>query len=86
MGDSPFLEAAETELEFEFENSRQAQIILRSLEPEIEGSPSDRTSVKMNVHKNTLKINIKSQDSTSLRASVNSYLRWIKLSNEILNL
>lgn len=86
MSHPNFLDSVETELEIEFENSRRAQIILKSLKPEILGSPSDRTSVKMNVHDNNLKITIHAYDSTSLRASVNSYLRWLKLSDEILNL
>lgn len=81
-----FLDSVETELEIEFENSRKAQIILKSLKPEIVGSPSDRTSVKMKVFDRYLKITIHSLDSASLRASVNSYLRWLKLSDEILNL
>lgn len=86
MSDPNFLDSVETELEVEFENSRKAQIILKSLKPEIIGSPSDRTSVKMNVRDRHLKIVIHAHDSASLRASVNSYLRWLKLSDEILNL
>lgn len=86
MTGNNFLASVETELEIEFEDSKQAQVILKSLKPELSGSPSDRTSVKMKIHDCTLKIIIQAQDSASLRASVNSYLRWIKLSDELLNL
>jgi KEOPS complex subunit Pcc1 len=83
---SKFLEVVESELEIEFENSRDAEIVIESIKPEINGSPSDRTSVSVDIHNNVLKIFITAKDSTSFRASLNSYLRWIKLSKEVLNL
>jgi KEOPS complex subunit Pcc1 len=84
--DSYFLEGVETELEFEFENSKEAEIVLKSIKPEINGSSYDRTSVNMNIRDNTLKIFIKAPDSASFRAALNSYLRWIKLSYDVINL
>ncbi len=84
--DSHFLEGVETELEIEFQNPKEADIVLRSIKPEINGSPSDRTSVSLDIHDSTLKIVIDAPDTTSFRASLNSYLRWIKLSNEVINL
>ncbi len=83
---SKFLEGVESEFEIEFENSRDAEIVIESIKPEIDGSPSDRTSVRVDINDNVLKIFIKAKDSTSFRASLNSYLRWIKLSKEVLNL
>jgi KEOPS complex subunit Pcc1 len=83
---SKFLEGVQTEIEIEFENPREAEIVLGSIKPEINGSPSDRTSVSIDIHDNTLKIVINAQDTASFRASFNSYLRWIKLSKEIINL
>jgi len=84
--DSYFLECVETELEIEFENSKEAEIVLKSIKPEINGSNSDRTSVNMNIHDNTLKIFINAPDTASFRAALNSYLRWVKLSYEVINL
>lgn len=86
MGHSNFLEGVEAEIEIEFENPEEAEIVLGSIKPEINGSPSDRTSVRVNVHDSTLKIVIDAQDTASFRASMNSYLRWIKLSQEVINL
>ncbi len=40
----------------------------------------------LDIHENTLKITIDAQDTASFRASLNSYLRWIKLSYEVINL
>jgi len=84
--DSNFLDGVETELEIEFENSKEAEIVLKSIKPEINGSPSDRTSVDISICDNTLKIVINALDTASFRAALNSYLRWIKLSNEVINL
>lgn len=86
MGQSNFLEGIETEIEIEFENPEEAKIVLGSIKPEINGSPSDRTVVNVNVQESKLKMVIHAQDTTSFRASVNSYLRWIKLSKEVIDL
>lgn len=86
LNGSKFLEGIETELEIDFENPVDAEIVLKSIKPEMNGSPSDRTSVTLDIQDNILKIVINSQDTTSFRAALNSYLRWIKLSNEVINL
>ncbi len=86
MEDSNFLDGVETELEIEFFSPEEADIVLRSIKPEINGSPSDRTSVSVEIYESTLKIVIDAKDTASFRASLNSYLRWIKLSNEVINL
>jgi KEOPS complex subunit Pcc1 len=83
---SNILVGVESKLEIEFENPDEVNIILGSIKPEVNGSPSDRTSVNINTNKSTLKISIRAEDTASFRASLNSYLRWIKLSSEILNL
>jgi len=86
INNSKFLEGVETELEIDFENPRDAKIVLGSIKPEISGSPSDRTSVSVDIRDSTLKIVINAKDTASFRASLNSYLRWIKLSKEVINL
>jgi KEOPS complex subunit Pcc1 len=86
INDSKFLESVETELEIEFDNPREAEIVFGSIKQEINGFPSDRTSVSIDIHDNNLKIIINAKDTASFRASLNSYLRWIKLSKEVINL
>lgn len=80
------IEGVETELEMKFETQQDAVIVLRSVEPEIRTAPSERTSVNIDLSGNVLKIKIDAEDTTSLRASLNSYLRWVKLSYEVLEL
>jgi KEOPS complex subunit Pcc1 len=80
------LKKVESLIELEFPSSSDAEIVLRAIEPEIMESPSERTSTEIECESNILKISITAQDTTSLRASLNSYLRWVMLSNEILEL
>ena len=86
INNSKFIGGVETELEIDFESPRDAKIVLESIKPEINGSPSDRTSVSVDIRDSTLKIVFNAQDTASFRASLNSYLRWIKLSKEVINL
>jgi len=80
------LRQAETQLELEFPSQREAEIVLMAIEPEITDSPSERTVTQIDCHHNLLRVNIKAQDSPSLRAALNSYLRWIILSQKVLEL
>ncbi len=76
-------EHVKAEFKIKFENSDEAKVVLRSIEPELQTAPSDRSSVKVNLDGDTLKLIIDAEDTPSLRASVNSYLRWIILSCEV---
>lgn len=80
------LENVNMEFQIEFEHSKDAEIILKALEVEIASSPSLRSSADFNLADNKLSINIAAEDVTSLRASINSYLRWIMLSFDIIKL
>jgi len=78
------LKCVETEIDIEFDSSKEAETILRSIQPEIISAPSDRSMVKAYIVNNrTLRLEINSEDSASFRASINSYLRWIILSYEV---
>jgi len=71
------------EFKIKFKSSTDAKVVLKSIEPELQTAPSDRSSVKVNLDGNILKLIIDAEDTPSLRASVNSYLRWIILSCEV---
>lgn len=76
-------EHVKAEFKIKFESSRKAEVALKSIEPELKSAPSKRSSVSANLDGNTLKLVIEATDTPSLRASVNSYLRWIILSCEV---
>ncbi len=54
--------------------------ILKSLEPEAE---EGMKRVLTDISFDPPEIEIKAEDSGSLRAAMNSYLRWLKISEEI---
>ena len=83
--DSP-LESIKSEIVIEFENQKQAKIIYESIILEFETAPDYRSSMSLTLDESRILIRIDAEDSTSFRASVNSAIKWIKLSLEINNL
>lgn len=83
--DSP-LESIKSDITIEFENQKQAKIIYESIILEFETAPDYRSSMSLTLDESRILIRIDAEDSTSFRASVNSAIKWIKLSLEINNL
>lgn len=83
--DSP-LESIKSDIAIEFENQKQAKIIYESIILEFETAPDYRSSMSLTLDESRILIKIDAEDSTSFRASVNSAIKWIKLSLEINNL
>lgn len=80
------LQGVEIQLEVELDSRKEAEIIYEALKPEIKFSNSSRTRSWMKIKDKKLILEVQARDSTSLRASVNSYLRWINLSCQVLEL
>jgi KEOPS complex subunit Pcc1 len=74
------------EFKIKFESIKDAEVVFKTIEPELQSAPSDRSSVNLDLQGNILKLMIDAEDTPSLRASVNSYLRWIILSCDVQNL
>ena len=83
--DSP-LESIKSDIAIEFENQKQAKIIYESIILEFETAPDYRSTMSLTLDESRILIRIDAEDSTSFRASVNSAIKWIKLSLEINNL
>ena len=80
------LESIKSDIAIEFENQKQAKIIYESIILEFETAPDYRSSMSLTLDESRILIRIDAEDSTSFRASVNSAIKWIKLSLEINNL
>ena len=89
-GLSKFVKTTELPIEIagaiEFENQKQAKIIYESIILEFETPPDYRSSMSLTLDESRILIRIDAEDSTSFRSSVNSAIKWIKLSLEINNL
>ena len=80
------LESIKSDIAIEIENQKQAKIIYESIILEFETAPDYRSSMSLTLDESRILIRIDAEDSTSFRASVNSAIKWIKLSLEINNL
>lgn len=58
-------------------SKQQGQIIIDSLKPETSHPASRRSEVTIRMEDRVLILEIEAYDTTALRASLNSYLRWI---------
>jgi len=61
---------------FDFDTSKEANIVANSINPEIKNK-IPKTKVDTNLSGKTFSITIEAKDLSSLRAAINSYLRWI---------
>ncbi len=86
MADNKILNSIETVFTIELDNSHEAEIVYNSIKPEITYAHNERSISEIELDENIINIKIFSNDVVSLRASINSYVRWIKLSDEILKI
>ncbi len=63
-----------------FPNTKSAEKTLESLKPEAE-EPIKRTKIDISFAPPQIKI--ESEDTSAMRAALNSYLRWIDISKKI---
>ena len=86
MVEKSILENIETEFSIDLDNIHDAKIVYNSIKPEISYERNERSVSKISLEEKSIVINIFSRDIVSLRASMNSYIRWINLSLEILKI
>ncbi|MDO5850861.1 MAG: KEOPS complex subunit Pcc1 [Methanobacteriaceae archaeon] len=86
MCEDNILNEIRTNINIKFDSVNDAKIIYNSIKPEISYANKDRSKTILKLEKNILSINIISKDMASFRASINSYVRWIKLSEKILKI
>ena len=70
-------------IKLRFLSQKEINIIQKSLRPEVESSPTRRSEVHITSEGRTLTLIFEAEDTTALRASINSYLNWLQLLNEI---
>ncbi len=80
------LKSVDTEFIVELDDERQAKIVYESIKPEVLYSHNDRSESQITLENNIITIVINAKDIVSLRASINSYVRWINLSLDILKI
>jgi tRNA threonylcarbamoyladenosine modification (KEOPS) complex Pcc1 subunit len=66
-----------------FGDARSASSVLGAVEPERGFSPSGRTRVSVRREGSSILLDVVSEDITSRRAAINSYLRWLILGSRM---
>jgi KEOPS complex subunit Pcc1 len=61
-----------------------AEEAYEALKPELQASPSGRSRIKMSIEGGLLRLFIEAEDIVSLRAALNTWLRLIKIAEEML--
>ena len=61
---------------FDFDTAKEASIVANSINPEIKNE-IPKTKIETKLSGKTFSITIEAKDLSSLRAAINSYLRWI---------
>jgi KEOPS complex subunit Pcc1 len=69
----------------EFELGGLSDKVLEALGPELQATPSERSRVGLTSEGGLLKLFIEAEDIISLRAALNTWLRLIKIAEEMLN-
>jgi KEOPS complex subunit Pcc1 len=63
----------------------QARPVYESLGPELQEIPSERSRVSLELAGEVLRLSVAAEDVVSMRAAVNTWLRLIRISEDMLN-
>ena len=66
-------------------DSERPSVLLETLAPEL-GREVPRTSASASVQGGRLVLSIEARDLSALRAAMNSYLRWVKIVNDVVRI
>ncbi len=69
----------------EFEFGPMARKVYEALGPELQASPSERSRIRLSREGDLLKLFVEAEDVISLRAALNTWLRLIKIAEEMLS-
>jgi len=70
-------------IKLRFPSEEEPRIIERALKPETESSPRHRSRIRATRKGRNLILEFEAKDTTALRASVNSYISWLQLLNDV---
>jgi len=80
------MKEAQAIIRIEFPSEKRATIVCDALRPETETSPTQRSKVEVKREGRNLIFSFKAKDTTALRASINSYTRWVMVIEDVLSM
>ncbi len=69
--------------EFEIELGEPADIVYNSLVPELRNNPSQKSNISLALEGGAIKLKAEADDIVSLRAALNTWLRFIKIAYDM---
>jgi KEOPS complex subunit Pcc1 len=69
----------------EFDLGPAARDVYQSLGPELQEIPSERSKVNLELAGESLRLSVAAEDIVSMRAAINTWLRLIRISEDMLN-
>jgi len=77
---------AQALIRLNFPSERDVKIALQALQPETKTAPAARSKVQVRGEGRNLILSFEAKDTSALRAAINSYLRWVHLTNDVVGL
>jgi len=71
-------------LRLQFPSERFLETICKALTPEVEKTPTTRSTASLEINGNCLILKVEAKDTVALRAALNAYLRWINSTAKVL--
>ncbi len=65
-------------------SERHLEALIKALTPEVQKQIGTRSKVALSTEELTLIVNIEAEDTVALRAALNSYLRWVNSTLNVL--
>lgn len=72
-------------LAIELEFGDKARAVYESLRPELHAAPSERSTIDLRVDGGVLTMLIEAEDIVSMRAAINTWLRLVRIAEEMFN-
>ncbi len=69
---------AQASIRLKFEAEKQVDTLLSALMPEANAPQTHRAAIKLQKDGTCLTLTVEAEDTVALRATLNSYLRWIQ--------
>ena len=77
---------AEAEVTINCFSRHQLGILFEALKPEVENNSYSRSKVNLRIKEEKLMLSVNAADSVALRATLNTYLRWISVIYDMFSL
>ncbi|MCW4011094.1 MAG: KEOPS complex subunit Pcc1 [Candidatus Bathyarchaeota archaeon] len=75
---------AKASVRLPFQSHKQLRSLLDALTPEVKRQVGVRSRVSLNAEAQTLVLEVEAEDTVALRAALNTYLRWINSTINVL--